>query len=277
MGKSGSLILIPTPIAPKLPLEPLALELLSIVSLFCQTLDYQQKPIDILQDIQRLLTEVIPKEHLRWLPETQIFSLLKNSSKSGIIVFEDPKPARQMWLKNGLPREMIDHFQYLNEHQWEKESHGLLKSIQQGHNVFLMSDGGVPAFCDPGAFLVGQCHERSMTVRMTPFPNSVLQAIALSGYLESQFHFYGFLPKGEEERQALYSKIREERKFLKVVMDTPYRLEKVLTELKEHQFKDVFLALDLNCLSEEHYRGSPGKILSQLSLFKREFILVIKD
>ena len=45
-----------------------------------------------------------------------------------------------------------------------------------------MSDGGLPAFCDPGKELVAACHRNNVKVTSSPFQNSIVLALALSGF-----------------------------------------------------------------------------------------------
>ncbi len=73
-------------------------------------------------------------------------------------------------------------------------------------------------------------------------------------------------------------------KSTSILMDTPYRLKRVLEELSEgfgSSKKQIFLAMDLNSNSEELKRGSPKDILNSLlssgSPLKREFVLVISE
>src|SRR5690606_12534568 len=88
-----------------------------------------------------------------------------------------------------------------------------------------------------------------------PFANSVILALALSGFDHEQFHFFGFLPKNNSELNSAVSEILKSRETA-LVMDTPYRLGKTLNLFSEVSEKlgikkDVFLAMDLNKKEEE--------------------------
>lgn len=65
-----------------------------------------------------------------------------------------------------------------------------------------------------------------------------------------------------------------------ILMDTPYRLKRVLEEFQEYfggSRKKLFLALDINSTQEELLIGSPEQLLSKLKDFKREFVLVLSE
>ena len=139
-----------------------------------------------------------------------------------------------------------------------------------------MSDGGLPAFCDPGRRLVDLCHKSQVRVTSTPFPHSISLALALSGFSHKSFWFEGFLPAKKELREKRWKELIENEATL-VLMDTPYRLVKTLEELKTNlkRKREVFLALDLNSEDEELFRGGPNQIIKKLKNKKREFVLIL--
>ncbi|EQC49327.1 tetrapyrrole methylase [Bacteriovorax sp. BSW11_IV] len=196
--------------------------------------------------------------------------------ENSIFVIEDLKPGRRRWLSWKLPREVVEDFVLFNEHTSEKLAPDLIKKLKSGHNIYLMSDGGLPAFCDPGQNLVKLCHEQNIKVTATPFQNSISLAIALSGIDHNKFLFAGFLPIKDPERALAMDEIVG-NKITTVLMDTPYRLKKLLEELenKIDKKRNVFLAMDLNSENEELLFGPVKQIRSKLKEFKREFILVL--
>ncbi|MCP4914744.1 MAG: hypothetical protein GY909_16625 [Oligoflexia bacterium] len=205
--------------------------------------------------------------------------LLKASEAKETIVIEDLKPGRRRWLRWGLPREQVESFVLYNEHSWNKECENLVNELKNGKNVYIMSDGGLPCYCDPGRQLVERCHQLNIKVTSTPFPHSIALALAMSGFELIPYQFLGFPPAKREERED-FLKDMLKNKMLTVIMDTPYRLEKLLTQLKEISNamgikKEIFLAMDLNQETEEYYRGTLSKI-KESGLGKREFILILK-
>ena len=227
----GKLVLVPTPIAPDLPLEGVAKELIS--------------------------------HSLSHFPD------------STTIVVEEVKEGRRRWIQWGFPREVIDKFVLYNEHTRNDKLFEIIDLLKNGHTVFLMSDGGLPAFCDPGRHLVESCHQKKIRVTATPFPNSISLAIALSGLDHESFVFEGFLPKNKEERIQRLIKLENEQRTI-VLMDTPYRLGKMVEECRKYFSKRTcFLALDLGHPEEELVFCKGSQIPSTFSKQKREFILVV--
>jgi len=206
------------------------------------------------------------------------FAALSNKEES-LFVIEDLKTGRKHWLGFGLPRESIESFVLYNEHTAKEVAPMLLKEIQQGRKVFLMSDGGMPAFYDPGIELVSLCHQHHLEVTSTPFANSVILALAMSGFSHKKFWFEGFLPMDSLERKNVLTLLLKQ-KHTSILMDTPYRLKRVLEEFPEvfgSSKKKIFLACDLGSENQELLTGSPVELLSALKDFKREFVLVLSE
>ncbi len=214
--------------------------------------------------------------------DQQAFHLLNTAAtlnrENSLFVVEDAKPGRQRWINFKLPREIIESFVLYNEHTKVEAQEHLLKELKAGKNVFMMSDGGLPAFCDPGRELVYACHKNNICVTATPFFNSVILALALSGLRHDRFIFEGFIPKDSAERMKTIKNVLH-RTETSILMDTPYRLKRLLEEFKEvwttKEKKELFLALSLGETSELLLLGSPDQLLSKLTEFKQEFVLVV--
>lgn len=195
------------------------------------------------------------------------------------ILVEELKVGRQRWLRWGLPRESIERFRAFNEHSVEALEGEVIKHLKAGGKAVLMSDGGLPAFCDPGQSLVNRCHQNKVTVTATSFPNSIALALALSGFSHRQFLFRGFLPQKEGRDAAL--KDLWSAPLTQILMDTPYRRQRLLEELLQHRpasqkKRRVFIALELNGSQELLVQGELEAVTARVSAIeKQEFVLVI--
>ena len=200
---------------------------------------------------------------------------LKSAFEAGdVIVVEEHKIARRKWVANKLPREAIDEFICFNEHTREEIQPEIIQKLKAGKNVYLLSDCGLPAFCDPGQELVSECHDRGIQVSSLPFDNSGILAVALSGFPAESFYFGGFINR--DDRLGSLKKLTS-RNETTVIMDTPYRLSKIITELEKLGVKrQVFVGIDLNSSSELLIRGPIEQVVKDLNnVNKREFVLVL--
>jgi len=203
--------------------------------------------------------------------------LLENCLHADItLLVEEHKVARQRWLKWGLPREAIEKFILFNEHTQDKILPEIMKELKSGKTAYLLSDCGLPAFCDPGQRLVDACHLSGIQVTSTPFANSISLSIALSGFNHSSFVFSGFVPIKSPDRQDWMKKELKRSETL-IWMETPYRLIKILDELIELKIKrHIFLACDLGGESELLLRGPVEHVRQKFSdQIKKEFVLLL--
>lgn len=182
--------------------------------------------------------------------------LLKASENSqNIFCVEEEREGRRRWLRFGLPREKVQDLVCYNEHTATDLNINLIKKLKSGSDVYLMSDAGLPAFCDPGQELVNLCHENKIAVDATPFSNSLLLAIMLSGFKAEPFYFQGFLPKEDVSRLQILKELIA-KKHLVAIMETPYRYKKLLNELLDlNCSRLVFIGIDLNTEGQIIYRG----------------------
>lgn len=205
---------------------------------------------------------------------------LESAWRSGAgVCVEDIKPGRRRWLKWGLPREAIEDFITYNEHSRDELDTKIVTELKSGRPYFLISDGGTPGFCDPGRSLVYQCHINQVPVAMINCDNSLLPAVALSGFTEGAFQFHGFPPKDKEERAVFFEGLFQ-NEGCQVFMDTPYRLERVREELAKscpnnQKGRHHFVLMDIERVNEEYLWGPLDKILRAQGLGKREFVWVI--
>jgi 16S rRNA (cytidine1402-2'-O)-methyltransferase len=203
--------------------------------------------------------------------------LLSDALKENIIIcVEEHKVGRQRWLKWGLPREAIQKFVLFNEHTQSKIQGDLIRELKSGKTIYLLSDCGLPALCDPGQLLVDACHRNQLKVTSTPYPNSISLALALSGFSHQSFVFSGFIPVKEPERSEWIKKELKRPETL-IWMETPYRLKKLIEELDKVKIeRDIFLGCDLGGVEEKLLRGSASSLLKRLEgNDKREFVMVI--
>ena len=196
--------------------------------------------------------------------------------RKDLFLIEEHKVARRRWIKWGFDREMIDSFIIFNEHNQKIDFQQYLQKLKDGQNIYLMSDCGLPAFCDPGRLLIEFCHKNNIKVTSLAFSNSVLLALTLSGFESNRFRFLGFIPRESENRIKFYQEINLINETC-LIMDTPYRLNKVIEEVSTHLAdKRVFLAMNLQSKQEDYFIGPAKKLKGKYKGEKAEFVLVIE-
>jgi 16S rRNA (cytidine1402-2'-O)-methyltransferase len=196
-----------------------------------------------------------------------------------IILVEEHKVARRRWISWGLDRSSIDKFYLYNEHNSKTALKELISFLKDGKTLYLLSDCGLPAFCDPGQELVNACHQQGIEISSFPFHNSVILALVLSGFYNDEFIFSGFLPRDKDKRSMKIKSIIN-NSMTNIIMDTPYRLKNILVEFdyalkKSNSNREIFLAMELGSTNERLFRGSISEAVKRFSEYKKRFIFVI--
>jgi 16S rRNA (cytidine1402-2'-O)-methyltransferase len=199
------------------------------------------------------------------------FRALEFLKSADHIILEEFKESTAFLRQHGISGKA---YEQLNEHSTAEDLKKLVALCAQ-HEVALITDCGTPGFCDPGADLVRECRQQKVKVRTLPGPSSLMGLLSLSSRRLDQFVFRGFLPTETEARRKSWNEIvKETRAF--ILMDTPYRLSKTMSEAKEFLAdRKVLLTLDLTQESEKVLEGSPKEIFPHVEGLKAEFMLLV--
>lgn len=109
----------------------------------------------------------------------------------------------------------------------EKESaKGLIKMLEDGMNIALVSDAGYPLLSDPGQYVVDKVIAEGYNVIPVSGANAGLNALVASGLSAQPFLFYGFLGNSEKERMKSLMEIKS-YPFTVIVYEAPHRIEKI--------------------------------------------------
>lgn len=144
-------------------------------------------------------------------------------------------------------------------------------------NVVYASDAGMPGISDPGQLLVRYCIDNGVEYDVLPGANALLTSYVASGFGETSFLFFGFLPhKGADRDKALQKALYNG--YTTILYESPHRLEKLLKELiAEVPTRKIFLSKELTKKFQRYINGTAGEVLQKLdSNFKGEWVVVIE-
>lgn len=164
----------------------------------------------------------------------------------------------------------------LNEHNEGDMIQQILIDMMNGRSMALVSDCGTPVFSDPGKKLLKLMAEMRIKVVPVPGASSLMAALSLCPFDMENFTFLGFLPPKTEQRAAVLQKYKLSDNPI-ILMDTPYRLVKLLDEVNKTfgRQQQIILALDLTLPSEATFLGSIQDVAAQVQGRKAEFILIL--
>ena len=190
-----------------------------------------------------------------------------------LVACEDTRTSRQLFSLLGLSVKATTAYHDFNE---EKASENLIKKLQEGLNIALVSDAGMPLISDPGYRLVKACHDEGIPVTSIPGANAVLTALQLSGLPTDKFYFGGFLPPKSCARQHTF-KVVENIPATLIFYETARRLKEALTDIEKILgSRQMAVVRELTKKFEEVKRGTPAELNDYfLESPKGEIVLVI--
>jgi 16S rRNA (cytidine1402-2'-O)-methyltransferase len=164
----------------------------------------------------------------------------------------------------------------VNEHNESEQASEIANRLLMGENFALISDCGTPVFSDPGYHVIRKAAEYDIPVIPIPGVSSLTTAISVLDFKLTEYVFGGFLPRDKDERQKALYRLRGFQMPV-ILMDTPYRLVKLLGEVANVFGKPqkITLACNLTQADEKIYRGSVGSVTKQVGQMKAEFMLII--
>ncbi len=131
----------------------------------------------------------------------------------------------------------------------------LLRALEEGKTVALVTDAGTPLVADPGFLLVKKALAAGVEVDFIPGPSAVHAALVLSGLPPYPYTFLGYLPRRAAERRAFLGRYAPLPTTL-VLFVTPHRLSAELADcLAAFGDRDGALARELTKVFQEVIRG----------------------
>jgi len=189
------------------------------------------------------------------------------------IICEEYRQGSTLLKKLNLPaKELL----LLNEHNEQEVNQQIVELLMSGMDMALISDCGTPGFADPGTSLIKLANEKHIPIKPIPGASALMAVIAVSPLPMDEFYFAGFLPRKTEERKTKLEKLTRLKTPI-VLMDTPYRLKKLLVEIFQIFGKNrrVTLGFDLTLPTEKIMHGIVEDVLRQIGEQKGEFMLIV--
>jgi 16S rRNA (cytidine1402-2'-O)-methyltransferase len=191
-----------------------------------------------------------------------------------LIAAEDTRHSLKLLNHYGISKPMIS---YWGERE-KVRSEEIIRKLQAGQTVALISDAGTPGISDPGAVVVRKAIEENIRVVPVPGPSALIAALSLSGLPTDLFTFIGFLPPKKRMRQNILRDLGLEKSTL-VFYEAPHRIMETLADM-EQIFADrkATLVKEITKIHEEVLRGSISKIIGALGKTKiaGEYVIVLE-
>ena len=167
----------------------------------------------------------------------------------------------------------------VNEHTEAEACIEIVRLLESGADVALVTDAGTPGLSDPGERVVAAAVGAGARVSAVPGPAAAVMALVVSGLPTRRFAFEGFLPRAGADRAERLAEVAAERRTV-VVYEAPHRLERTLADLELAcgPSRRVAIARELTKLHEEVWRGTLHEAVRHVGARppRGEYVLVLE-
>src|SRR5579862_5404492 len=195
--------------------------------------------------------------------------------KADVIACEDTRQTQKLLNHYGIATRTISY----HEHNEMTRAAELVKEMQEGASVALVTDAGMPGISDPGFRLISLAIRHHLPVVPIPGASAFLAALVASGLPTDSFRFSGFLPAKRGDRRSALESVQSSPRT-QVFYEAPHRLIDTLEDVCEilGSGRHIVVEREVTKLHEEFLRGRAGevlKILKSRPAIKGEITLLI--
>ncbi|PIC85341.1 16S rRNA (cytidine(1402)-2'-O)-methyltransferase [Sporosarcina sp. P20a] len=207
--------------------------------------------------------------------EDMTFRAVRILQEADYIAAEDTRNTIKLCNHFEITTQMISY----HEHNTRVAGEKIIELLQEGKDIAIVSDAGMPCISDPGADLVELAIEQGIAVVPVPGPNAAITALVASGITPQPFLFFGFLSRQKKELKIQLEKLQRYEETL-LFYEAPHRLKQTLRGLAE-QFGDerkIVMARELTKRFEEFLRGTIAEAIewADSNEIRGEFCLVVE-
>lgn len=205
--------------------------------------------------------------------EDMTFRAIRVLKEVDLILAEDTRTSGKLMKHYEISTHMHSHHMH-NEH---KTVENIIKRLEAGENIALISDAGTPAISDPGFLLTRACVEHKIEVECLPGATAFVPALVNSGLPNDKFVFEGFLPD-KKGRQTRFLALENETRTM-IFYVSPHKLNKTLADYVQYFGADrpISVSRELSKLHEETVRGTAEEVLKHFEIkpAKGEIVVVV--
>lgn len=192
--------------------------------------------------------------------EDMTLRAIRTLKEVDLIACEDTRRTQQLLSHYGIKTRTTSY----HEHNEMTRAPELIIQMEDGSQVALVSDAGMPVISDPGYRLVSLAIRHNLPVIPVPGASAFVAVLAAAGLPVDKFRFLGFLPRKKLARRKALEELRGSSKTL-VFYEAPHRLIDMLVSVREILGDlAVVVAREVTKVHEEFVRGSVSEVLERL-------------
>ncbi len=193
-----------------------------------------------------------------------------------IIAAEDTRNSIKLLNHLGIKASLTSYHKYNSI----EKAYELIRHIQEGKSIALITDAGMPAISDPGEDLVRLCYEAGVELTIIPGACAAVSALAISGLSTKRFAFEAFLPYNKKERKEILEELKNETRTI-IIYEAPHKLVGTLSDLKDilGGERKISIVRELTKIHEEVIQKTlldAYELYKNMQDIKGEYVLVIE-
>lgn len=208
---------------------------------------------------------------------------VKTLTSSAIVLCEDTRSFMNLYKKTQelfhiSPKSSQKFIAFHKDNEFHMTTQ-IISWIQEGKDISLVSESGMPVVSDPGNILIQQMIKKNLPYTVIPGPTAFVNALVLSGFGTEKVLFLGFLPKKKSHVLRLLNQLKQISESIQeltiLTYESPHRINATL-ELFDSIFPNMIMCMcrEMTKKFEEVIRGKPHE-LKDIS-YKGELTLVAK-
>jgi len=180
--------------------------------------------------------------------------------KVDIILAEDTRRTGVLLNNYNIKNKLISY----NDVNKTRKTTSIIKELQQGKEIALVSDSGTPGISDPGFYLVREAIKNNIKIIPVPGANAAITALISSGLPTDKFTFYGFFPKKQSKQKKIIDELPQRRETA-IFYESPHRIKKTIlffsSVIPEY---NIVIGREITKKFEEFIRGTVKEVSEEI-------------
>ena len=202
---------------------------------------------------------------------------LRVLKEADVVLCEDTRVTKRLLERYEIQAKQLATY---NEQESGVTARQIIAWLEEGKNVALVSDAGMPGISDPGSLLVQKVRAALSEVKIesVPGPSALTVALSIAGIPIHDFVFLGFLPH-KKGRETLFKEIAASERTM-IFYESPHRILKTLESLQKFApEKHITICRELTKIHEQVISGTPAELLAYFEAHpdkvRGEFVILV--
>ena len=197
---------------------------------------------------------------------------IETLKRSDYILCEDTRVSKNLLEKYQIKSNLIANHKFNEKRNVVK----IIKLINQGSLISLISDAGTPGISDPGSILVNECIKNNINIIPIPGASAVISAVSISGFSE-KFFFYGFFPEKDKILKEDLENLSKLNSSI-VFFISPKKINRNIPLIKKNFIgRKILICREMTKFYEEYKRSKVEDLEPLKSNLKGELTIVISE